>query len=191
MLYFVYLFPSSAQEMLWRHIKWIMKNNVSTWSKFSYQISTLYLKNNIKIIFYFLTFKKNVEPLSLALKRAGVLTPTYLGSTSIMVWRMGLILRWQRCCTSFSTPLQWLLIQNDQISVAWNYIITQFDRIRLLIVGQVFICGSRQIIVPDATANGVKYNALKAVIITHWPMLVWYSCKMWHDLFCQYDISRY
>ena len=113
------------------------------------------------------------------------------GSTSIMVWRMGLILRWQRCCTSFSTPLQWLLIQNDQISVAWNYIITQFDRIRCLIVGQVFICGSRQIIVPDATANGVEYNALKAVIITHWPMLVWCSCKMWHDLFCQYDISRY
>jgi len=41
-----------------------------------------------------------------------------------------------------------------------------------LIVGQVFICGSRQIFVPDATANGIKYYALKAVIITHWPMLV-------------------
>ena len=134
---------------------------------------------------------KNVWPLSIALRRAGVLTPTYLGSTSIMMWRMGLILWWQRCCTSFSTPLKWLLIQNDQISVAWNYIITQFDRVRCLIVGQVFICGSRQIIVPDAAANGVEYNALKAVIITHWPMLVWCSCKMWHDLFCQQNISRY
>ena len=30
-------------------------------------------------------FKKNVRPLFLTLRRAGVLTPTYLGSTSIMV----------------------------------------------------------------------------------------------------------
>ena len=118
-------------------------------------------------------------------------TPTYIGSSSILVWRMGLILWWRWCCTIFPTPLQWLLIQNYQIRVAWNYIITQFDCVRCLIVSQVFICGSKQIIVPDATANGVEYNALKAVIITHWPMLVWRSCKMWHDLFCQYDISRY
>ena len=121
---------------------------------------------------------------------AASFTPTYLGSTSILVWRMELILRWRRCCTSFSAPVQWLLIQNYQISVAWNYIIAQFDRVCCLIVSQVFIGGSKQIIVPDTTANGVKYNALKAVIITHWPMLVWRSCKMWHYLFCKNDISR-
>ena len=46
-------------------------------------------------------------------------------------------------------------------------------------------------IVPDTTANSVEHNALKAVIIAHWPVPVWRSCKMWHDLFCQYHISRY
>ena len=46
-------------------------------------------------------------------------------------------------------------------------------------------------VVPDTTTNNVEYNALKAVIIAHWPVLVWRSRKLWHDLFCQHHILRY
>ena len=46
-------------------------------------------------------------------------------------------------------------------------------------------------IIPDATANGVQNNSLKAMIIAHRPMRMRGPRKVWHDLSGEHHIARH
>ena len=46
-------------------------------------------------------------------------------------------------------------------------------------------------IIPDPTANGVKNNSLKAMIIAHRPMRMRGPRKVRHDLSGEHHVARY
>jgi hypothetical protein len=73
-----------------------------------------------------------------------------------------------------------LTIQVNDICLATNYVVTQLHRGFGLLQTEMLICRARDVIIPNAAANGIENDPLKAMIVLDRPFIFQRLCKLGH-----------
>ncbi len=78
-----------------------------------------------------------------------------------------------------------------QISAAVHNLFAQLHRPKSLILSKVFVGRPLKIIIPSSVANSIQNDALKAMIVLHWPLDFRFSRHLWHHFCSIVSIQSY
>ena len=76
-----------------------------------------------------------------------------------------------------------------QINTTSNNILTQLHSPKSLILSEMFVGRPCKIFIPSSVAYNVKNNALKAMIVLHWPLGLRVARHLWHNFCCKVPVA--